>query len=40
MAAMGNFGWLVLYTFLILFARPAAVALWRTMTSGRRTERG
>jgi hypothetical protein len=36
MAAMANFGWLVLYTFLILFARPGAVALWRAMTSGRR----
>lgn len=36
MAAMGNFGWLVLYTFLVLFARPRAVALWRVMTSGRR----
>jgi signal transduction histidine kinase len=37
MAAMGNFGWLVLYTLLILFARPRMVALWRAMTSGRRT---
>jgi signal transduction histidine kinase len=36
MAAMGNLGWLVLYTFLILFGRPAAVALWREARSARR----
>lgn len=40
MSHMNSFGWLALYTILILFARPAAITIWRWVASGRATGAG